>query len=239
MRRNAWVKLWCDLLRHPLLRRRPDCDVRLVIGLLCHVKEHSPEDGAIRGLDAAEMRGLFGIKASVRQVEEGVEYLLRSGWLLLADDGGSLVIKDFVERQKKAGDPPEAQSERAKRYYSNHRDDVLRKRKFSRMVSRENDREKAQVLTHGLTQDHMRSHGSSSHAEVEEEKRKSDLSARSEGRNSQEPVDNSGLEDLTASDRAQVQALLSQGKATEAAALLASLQGGRGIPIQKKSGGVS
>jgi hypothetical protein len=99
MARFVWARVWCDLLRHRNFRKRPDCDVRLVVGLILHAKEHSGDQGIVQGLDAEEMRGLFGIKATVQKVQEGLEYLIRIGWLQLSDDKGSYLIRDFADRQ--------------------------------------------------------------------------------------------------------------------------------------------
>lgn len=99
MPRNVWAKVWCDFLRHPRFRRRPDCDVRLALGLILYAKEYAPGDGVVRDLDAETMRSMFGISAPLTKVQEGLEYFLRCGWLEHADEQGSLRIKDFTERQ--------------------------------------------------------------------------------------------------------------------------------------------
>lgn len=240
MPRNVWAKVYCDLLRHPLLRQRPDCDVRLVVGLVLYAKEHAL-DGVLHGLDAEEARGLFGIKAPLRTVQEGWQYLIDEGWLLFDGPSRTYRIRDFVQRQQRAGDTPEAIAIRQQRYYAKHKDVVLERKKSSRASLRESSREETAlpnaVLTSDLTSVHRRPHGSFPHAEEEEERTNSDLSAVTVGGNSQAPVDNAALEaaDLTDSDKAQLRNLLGQGKGSEATALFGSLQ--RDKDLRRKAGG--
>jgi len=144
--RFVYAKIYCDILRHPLLRGRPDCDVRLVLGLLLEAKEHT-DDGVLRHLTAVDAKELCHIKAPTAKVQAGIDYLVAAGWLIPHPDL-AYEIKDFVERQGKT-DSPEAQAERSQRYYESHRETILAKRK----VSRENARETVR----------------SSHAEEEEE----------------------------------------------------------------------
>ena len=81
----AWAKIFCDLLRHPLLRDRPDSDVRLVIGLILEAKEHS-DDGVIRNLTPASARGLCHIKATTATVKAKVDSGKAVGqWTMPAD----------------------------------------------------------------------------------------------------------------------------------------------------------
>lgn len=94
----AWAKIYCDLLRHPLLRGRPDCDKVLVLGLILEAKEHSL-DGVLRNLTAKSAKGICNIEASVRQVQQGIDYLVSVHWLIPVDRQGSFEIRDFRTRQ--------------------------------------------------------------------------------------------------------------------------------------------
>jgi hypothetical protein len=220
MPRHVWAKVYCDLLRHPKIIGRPDSDVRLFLGLILYAKEYAPETGLVP-LTPAAMRDAFGIKASLSAVKLGVAYFVDCG--VLVSDGEHVRLKDFAERQAKT-DTPEAQAARSKAYYDRHKAQILNKRKtsrgltdFSRVVSREN--------SSGLTRMNASDGLTRSHAEVEEEKER-DLDLREEhvGGNPQAPVDNSDLEGLSDSDKAQIQSLLAKGKAAEATALLAKVR---------------
>jgi hypothetical protein len=238
MPRFVWARVWCDLLEHRNFRKRPDCDIRLVVGLILYAKKHSGDAGLIEGLDAEEMRGLFGIKASTQRVQEGLEYLLRIGWLQLVDDHGSYVIKDFIERQTKT-DSSEAQKARAQRYYASHKDAILTKRKFSRGLTSE------QPQSHAL--EHPRSHAGltaldrdgltpQSHADVDEDEdprsARSSKDGESEGKDTTacESVDNPQAipANLSESERSHVLKLWKDGKGSDATAFLASIQRKRG-----------
>lgn len=75
---------------------------------MLHAKEYSP-DGVVRGLDAEEMRGLFGIKAPLVSVKAGLAYLRERGWLVELPDG-ALLIRDFAQRQ--GADTPTQRTQR-------------------------------------------------------------------------------------------------------------------------------
>jgi hypothetical protein len=223
MARNVWAKVWCDILRHPVFARRPDCDKVLGVGLILYAKEYFPDDGVVRGLDAEEMRRAFRISAPTAKVQEGLEYLLRCGWLRFVDDRGSFVIKDFVARQKHR-DTPEAQRERAKRYYEQHKDEVLQKRKFSRQSHDSSD----DILTAGITEvSPTRSHAESE-AESESPDDRSSQDGESEGKDSTACESGDSVpappENLSDSDKSQARRLLAQGKATAVLELLAQNQ---------------
>lgn len=247
MPRFVWARVWCDLLEHRNFRKRPDCDIRLVVGLILYAKKHSGDAGLVEGLDAEEMRGLFGIKAPLQRVEEAVEYLLRIGWLQHADDHGNYVIKDFIERQTKT-DSSEAQKARAKRYYENHKDEVLTKRKFSRGLTSEHSQSHALEHTRshaGLTASDQNGLTPQSHADVDEDEDprsgSSSKDGESEGKDSHtcESVDNAQAipANLSESERSHFLKLVKDGKASEATAFLAELRRPQ-VPekIQRKRG---
>jgi hypothetical protein len=113
-RKMEWAKVYCDLLRHPLLLGRPDSDVRLVLGLILYAKEYAP-DGVLRGITAARAKQLCGITASIEEVQAGLDYLFNESpadesgrhWLYRLNDE-AVMIRDFAERQARAGDTPAA-----------------------------------------------------------------------------------------------------------------------------------
>lgn len=117
----AWAKIYCDLLRHPLLRDRPDSDVRLVLGLILEAKEHS-EDGVIRNLTPQSARGLCHIKASVKTVEAGIDYLVAEDWMVPIG-GGSYQIRDFKDRQG-----ADSAASRMRQYRNRLRDETVTSR---------------------------------------------------------------------------------------------------------------
>lgn len=96
MPRHAWAKVYCDLLRHPKIIRRPDSDVRLFVGLILYAKEYAPDTGVV-DLSADEMRGTFGIKAPLKAVEQGLDYFVAQG--VLVRNGPFIQIRDFAARQ--------------------------------------------------------------------------------------------------------------------------------------------
>lgn len=117
MQRFVYAKVYCDLLRHPRFRNRPDCDIRLVLGLILEAKENTA-DGVIRELTPENARSLCHIKAPVRFVKAALEHLVLSGWLIPHPEN-AYEIKDFLQRQER-----DSASERMKR----HRDGGVTKR---------------------------------------------------------------------------------------------------------------
>lgn len=210
MPRNAWAKVYCDLLRHPKIIGRPDSDKILWLGLILYAKEHAPDTGIIEGLRAEDFRGQFGIKANVSKVAAGLEYLFDVGLLLRVGNNG-LMLKDFRQRQQKAGDTPEAHAARQSAY---------RKRKGRHDLPTGDVTPIPGVTSKVTARDAHRSD-----AEVEEEKRNSlDLLAKPVEGNPQQPVDNSALEGLAEDDKAQIRRLFADGKGPEATALLAQVR---------------
>lgn len=97
MARFVYAKIYCDILRHPMLRGRPDCDARLVVGLILEAKENT-DDAVLHGLTADDARSLCHIKAPVAKVQDGIDYLVQRGWLIPRGEH-SYEIKDFMIRQ--------------------------------------------------------------------------------------------------------------------------------------------
>lgn len=121
MARFVYAKVYCDILRHPLFRSRPDFETKLVLGLILEAKEHT-EDGVLRKLTAEDARALCYIKASTAKVQEAIDYLVAVGWLIPHPDL-AYEIKDFVPRQ--AADSP---AERASRWRDAHLNERVTKR---------------------------------------------------------------------------------------------------------------
>lgn len=98
MARFVYAKVYCDILRHPLFRSRPDFETKLVLGLILEAKEHT-EDGVLRKLTAEDARALCHIKASAQKVQEALDYLVSVGWLIPHPEL-AYEIKDFLPRQE-------------------------------------------------------------------------------------------------------------------------------------------
>jgi hypothetical protein len=207
MPRHVWAKVYCDLLRHPKIIGRPDSDKVLWLGLILYAKEHAPDTGIISGLSPDDFRGQFGIKANLAKVSAGIEYMLSAGLLLRIGNDG-LMLKDFRERQRKAGDTLEAHAARQRAYHEKKR----RQNQFTDDVRTAPD----------LTSSDTASDAHRSDAEVEEEKRNVVIAVHDQGRSP--PVANLSLEGLTEVDKAQFKALVAKGKNAEATAFLANVR---------------
>lgn len=121
MARFVYAKVYCDILRHPLFRSRPDFETKLVLGLILEAKEHT-EDGVLRKLTAEDARALCHIKASVQKVQEAIDYLVAVGWLIPHPEL-AYEIKDFLPRQE-----ADSAADRMARWRETHRDDPVTKR---------------------------------------------------------------------------------------------------------------
>lgn len=132
--RHPWAKVYVDLRHHPKIFARPDADFRLWACLLLHAKEHCP-DGIVRGLSAADMRGMFGIKASVKAVQAALDYLAVVGWAVPVE--GGLFLPHLEERQRAAGDTPEAHAARSAKYRERHARDGTAVRKVTALGNHE------------------------------------------------------------------------------------------------------
>lgn len=117
MPRHPWAKVYVDLRHHPKMYARPDAEKWLWVCLLLHAKEHC-SDFTVRGLSAADMRGMFGIKASVKAVQAGLDYLASIGWAVPVE--GGLFLAHMEERQRASGDTPEAHAARSAKYRERH-----------------------------------------------------------------------------------------------------------------------
>jgi hypothetical protein len=218
--RWVYFKVYCDVLQHPLLRQRPDCDVRLAIGLMAHAREYGGPEGILQGIDAAEARALFGIKAPLAKVQEGLDYLFGVGWLLKVD--GGFVIRKFKARQGK-NDSLESQAARQARYYAAHKDDIGERRRKRKSHG------KADGVSHVETETALTgvSHGE---VEGEEEILNPVIVARGGVRGGEFTACESGdkpvpmSQVLSDSQRLQVSQLLDAGKVTQAAALVVQFQ---------------
>lgn len=214
MPRNAWAKVYCDLLRHPKIIGRPDSDVRLFLGLILYAKEYAPETGIV-ALTPSAMRTQFGIKASPASVKAGLSYFVKCG--VLVEDGEYFRIKDFATRQKN-----DSSAARTRDWRERHRDGDGASQTSSPQPSPPR---------------HSLSHASPDvEGEVEV-----DLGVSSQGlggvggkgTTACESVDNAALsrEGISESDKAQIQKLFFDGRGPEAVALLASL---RAAQVQEK-----
>lgn len=201
-RRHSWAKIYCDLLRHPKIIGRPDCDVRLFLGLILHAKEYSPDHGLVQ-LTPTDMRNAFGIKAPMKSVTDGLAYFLKEGVLLR--DGDHVRIRDFATRQA-----ADSAAERMQRWRDGSRDEGVTKRNGN--------------VYKGVTAPSTRP---SPEVEVEVEDVVSSKSGESEGREftACESVDNSVLEGLSSEQKSKVQALAKAGNGVALTAYLASLRG--------------
>lgn len=128
MAKASWAKIYVDLRHHPKVWTRPDADFRLWTCLILHAKQHCP-DSIVRGLSAQDMRGMFGIKASVKVVEAALEYLAQIGWVVPVE--GGLFLPNLEERQRAAGDTPEMHAQRQAKYRTAHPSDVTRKQEVT------------------------------------------------------------------------------------------------------------
>lgn len=128
MAKASWAKVYVDLRHHPKLFARPDADFRLWTCLMLHAKEHCP-DSIVRGLSAQDMRGMFGIKASVKVVEAALEYLAQIGWAVPVE--GGLFLPNLEERQRAAGDTPEMHAKRQAKWRDAHKNDVTNKQEVT------------------------------------------------------------------------------------------------------------
>lgn len=125
MAKPSWAKVYVDLRHHPKLFNRPDADKWLWTCLMLHAKEHCP-DFIVRGLSASDMRGMFGIKASVKVVQAALDHLASIGWAVPIE--GGLFLAHMEERQRAAGDTPEQHAKRQAKYHAKAKaDDVTRK----------------------------------------------------------------------------------------------------------------
>lgn len=124
MAKASWAKVYVDLRHHPKLYPRPDVDKWLWVCLLLHAKEHCP-DGIIRGVSPTDMRGMFGIKASVKAIENALAHLEFIEWAVPVD--GGIFLPNLEERQLSAGDTPAMHAARQAKWRKTHKRDVTNK----------------------------------------------------------------------------------------------------------------
>jgi hypothetical protein len=229
MPRNVWAKVWCDFLRHPRFRRRPDCDKVLALGLILYAKEYAANDGVVRDLDADAMRSMFGISAPLQKVQDGLEYFLQCGWLEHTDERGSLRIKDFVRRQAADSAAVRVQRWREGKSNGDANESVTKPlRKTNAKVTR------GRYDVTGVALPEVEE-------EEEEDHDRRAVDGESEGKSSQAAASvdrqQQSIASLSESDRLRVTKLLTAGRAAEATALLAELSGAQ-VPdtIQRKAG---
>lgn len=159
MAKPSWAKVYVDLRHHPKIFKRPDADKWLWTCLMLHAKEHCP-DFIVRGLDASDMRGMFGIKASVKVVQEALDHLALIGWAVPVE--GGIFLAHMEERQRAAGDTPELHAKRQAKWRDAHKNDVTNK---SGVTSRSQE----EVTSRDSKQSDA---DSDSHSKTEEEKKK-------------------------------------------------------------------
>ena len=113
---NLWAKIDVGILRHPMLRGRPDADAKVWLALILDAKEHGT-DGVVRG-GPAEIRTLAQVKASVRVVSEALAHFVEAGALEAIDGGYRL--RDFAARQCRPSDLETGNAARQRRYRERH-----------------------------------------------------------------------------------------------------------------------
>lgn len=152
MPRYLWAMVDVQMRNDQKLFGRPDCDFRLWTCLILYAKELAP-DGQIRGLTAEDLRGMFGIKAPLKAVDEALAHFVKvkmTRWLSLDGKPGDFVMVNLSKRQSSSKDNPAAAAERQRR-------------------KRERDRVVTGDVTEAVTGDKTRDASVMRHAEEEEE----------------------------------------------------------------------
>lgn len=103
-----WAKVYVDMMRHPKLVWRPDCDRLLWLGLILHCQEYAPSTAIIRDLSPSDLKNLFNIKAPLKMVKDALDYFVSCGIVQHVTEG--LFVTDFIERQA-----PDSQAVRQQR----------------------------------------------------------------------------------------------------------------------------
>lgn len=116
-----WAKVYVDMMRHPKLVWRPDCDRLLWLGLILHCQEYAPSTAIIRDLSPNDLKNLFNIKAPLKMVKDALDYFVSCGIVQKVSEG--LFVTDFIERQA-----PDSQAVRQQRKRDKERNGVVTNR---------------------------------------------------------------------------------------------------------------
>lgn len=219
-----WAKIWCDILRHRRFRDRPDSDKLLAVGLILEAQENT-ENGVLRNLTAENAKAWFHLKASVKQVQAGLDYMISGGWLVEVE--GGFLIPTFEERQS-----ADSKALRTKRWRETHPLPVTKGHTDARrnVTETSRDTETKRHRNRDETSGETSSHTSTpALPDLRALDLKHVVSSRGGVRGGEptacESVDNSTIDaaNIPETDKIQLRELLKSGRFTEATAFFSSL----------------